>query len=35
MDETSLAVMFEVVESHGDSPEGFDSAVDGFGGAVG
>ena len=35
VDEASLAVVFEVVESHGDAAQGLESAVDGFGGSVG
>lgn len=35
VDEASLAVVFEVVESHGDAAQGLEAAVDGFGGSVG
>ena len=35
MDEASLAVVFEIVESHGDAAQGVKPAVDGFGRPVG
>ena len=35
VDKASLAVVFEVVESHGDAAQGLEAAVDGFGGPVG
>ncbi len=35
MDEASLAVVFEIVKSHGDAAQGLKSAVDGFSKSVG
>lgn len=35
VNEASLSVVLEVVESHGDAAQGLEAAVDGFGGPVG